>query len=123
MPDWSYGPLMRPLLFRLPTERGRDLTLWAVGTLGKLPLGPVIIEAFGHMRLAPELKRVALGTAFAGPVGLGAGLDAHAAALRGLARFGVGIWRLVLSHKRPSHRPPGSSGGQIRRPSGIQPSQ
>jgi dihydroorotate dehydrogenase len=90
MPDWSYHPFFRPLLFRLSAERGRDLTLLSIGTLGKLPLGPAIIEAFGHMHPSPDLQRTALGITFAGPVGLGAELDTHAEALRGLERFGVG---------------------------------
>jgi dihydroorotate dehydrogenase len=90
MPDWSYQPLLRPLLFRLPAERGRDLTLRATATLGKLPLGLAMIEVFGNMHPSSELQRTALGITFAGPVGLGADLDPHAIALRGLARFGFG---------------------------------
>src|SRR5689334_16839384 len=90
MPDWSYHMLMRPLLFHMPAERGRDLTLCATATLEKLPQGPAIIEAFGHMRPPPEIQRTAFGITFASPVGLGAGIDVHAAALRGLARFGPG---------------------------------
>ena len=36
MPDWSYHPLFKPLLFRLPEERARDLTLGALGGLAAL---------------------------------------------------------------------------------------
>src|ERR1051326_2854152 len=101
MPDWSYHTLMRPLLFHMPAERGRDLMLWATATLENLPLGPAIIEAFGHMRPPPEIQRTALGITFASPVGLGAGIDGHAAALRGLARFGLGYLEVGPVTLRP----------------------
>ena len=91
MPDWSYQPLFRPLLFRLPPATARDLTLGAIGRLAELPLGSAVIRFMGHMEPPDTLKRTAFGLAFPGPAGLGAGLDAHVVALPALAQFGFGF--------------------------------
>lgn len=91
MPDWSYHPLFRPLLFHLPAERGRDLILGARACRARLPHGPSLIELVGHMRPPEVLERNAWGLTFPTPVGLGAGLDVHALALPALARFSLGF--------------------------------
>ena len=57
MPDWSYGPLFKPLLFRLPAERARDLTLGSIGRLGRAPGGASVIAALGHMQAPAPLRR------------------------------------------------------------------
>jgi dihydroorotate dehydrogenase len=90
VPDWSYQPLFRPLLFRLPAAPARDLTLFAMGQLAALPLGPALIELLGRMQPPEGIERTVCGMTLAGPVGLGAGLDAHTAGLGALARFGFG---------------------------------
>lgn len=91
MPDWSYHTLFRPLLFRMPPERARDLTLGAVGHLAQTSLGQGIIETFGHLRPPATLRQEAGGLTFPTPVGLGAGLDVHALGVEALARFGLGF--------------------------------
>jgi dihydroorotate dehydrogenase len=91
MPDWSYHPVFRPLLFRLPPATSRDVTLTAMGTLAALPGGPALIETLGQMRPPTCLEQSLWGVSFPSPVGLGAGLDVHAVALPALARFGFGF--------------------------------
>src|SRR5437016_3492060 len=91
MPDWSDHPFFRPLLFRLPPAVARDFTLSSLGLLASLPLGPLVIETLGHMRVPTGIERTVWGISFPGPVGLGAGLDVHAIGLAGLARFGFGF--------------------------------
>ncbi len=103
MPDWSYHPLFRPLLFRLPAAVARDLTLTAMGTLAKLPGGPFIIKTMGHMSPPERLKREHFGLAFPSPVGLGAGLDTQAKALSALAKFGFGYIELGPVTSAPVH--------------------
>lgn len=94
MPDWSYHTLFRPLLFLLPAERARDLTLSAIGLLGRFPGGPSVIEFMGHMKPPEELAKKVGDVAFPTPVGLGAGLDVDAKALGALSRFGFGFVEL-----------------------------
>jgi dihydroorotate dehydrogenase len=91
MPDWSYRTIFRPLLFRLPADVARDLTLGLMRGLARLPFGAAVIDFLGHMRPDPRLTRSLLGVSFPTPVGLGPGIDANAVALSALARFGVGF--------------------------------
>jgi dihydroorotate dehydrogenase len=91
MPDWFYHTLSRPVLFRLPATRSRDVVLGFMGRLARLPLGPALINFLGHMRADPRLRRTLQGTDFLTGVGLGPGLDTAAVALPALARFGFGF--------------------------------
>lgn len=91
MPDWFYRTVTRPLLFRLPAVPARDFALGFLGRLSRLPLGPAAIDFLGHMRADPRLGRSYLGIHFPTSIGLGPGLDAQAAALPALARFGFGF--------------------------------
>jgi dihydroorotate dehydrogenase len=90
VPDWSYQTLFRPLLFQLPAEQARELTLQAMGTLERTPGGSFLIETMGHMDPPEMLARTCWGLTFPSPVGLGAGLDIRAQALPALAKFGFG---------------------------------
>lgn len=91
MPDWSYQTLFRPLLFRAPSIRARDITLGAMGALASLPGGGKVIELFGDTRPPVGVRQSAWEIEFPGPVGLGAGLDVHTVALPALARCGFGF--------------------------------
>ncbi|MFK7694536.1 hypothetical protein [Paenibacillus sp. HJGM_3] len=91
MPDWSYHGLFRPLLFRLPAELARDVTLGAMGALCKLPGGSWVIRTMGHMELYPALETTRWGIRFQYPVGLGGGLDVHGAGRTALAQIGFGF--------------------------------
>ncbi|MGG1659303.1 dihydroorotate dehydrogenase [Brevibacillus sp. NRS-1366] len=94
MPDWSYRTLFRPLLFLLPAEKARKLTLTAIGTLAKVPGGPFIIELMGHMKPPIALSQPFASLTFPSPVGLGAGLDIDNQATEALSRFGFGYMEL-----------------------------
>lgn len=91
MPDWTYEPLFRPILFRLSPTSSRDLTLRALGRLARMPGGLATIGFLGHMDPPANLATDLAGIRFPGPVGLGAGLDADARAFAALARFGFGF--------------------------------
>ncbi|MBK6770201.1 MAG: hypothetical protein IPG72_14560 [Ardenticatenales bacterium] len=90
MPDWSYQPLLRPLLFRLPPEKARTVTLDAIAALAALPGGRAAIDILGHLRAPEGIGRIAFGGAVASPVGVSAGLDLNAVAPAALGRFGIG---------------------------------
>jgi dihydroorotate dehydrogenase len=101
MPDWSYQTILRPMLFRLPPESARDLSLWAMGTLARSPVGSLVIDFMGHMRPDPRLGRGRMGLRFPSAVGLGAGIDAVGIATPALARFGFGYLELGPVTARP----------------------
>lgn len=91
MPDWTYRTLFRPVLFRLPTRLGRDLALAAIGGVGRLTGGRLVIEFMGHMR-PPRPLHCRLGaTAIDSPIGLAPGIDPLLVGLPGVCRFGFGF--------------------------------
>lgn len=106
MPDWSYHPLFRPLLFRLPAERARDWTLGAMGSLAALPWGRRVIATMGHMAPPAALQKTLWGVTFQSPVALGAGIDVRGRALKALAEFGFGFLELgpVTEHRVTGRR-------------------
>lgn len=90
MPDWSYHPLFKPLLFQLPAATARRLTLTAISTLDRLPGGHLLLELMGHMKPYPELARTVFGITFPSPVGLSGRVDPDLLATSALSRFGFG---------------------------------
>ncbi len=91
MPDWFYRTVSKPILFRLPAPRARNLALGFMGGLARLPLGPFLIDFLGHMRADSRLRQSFLDTNFQTAVGLGPWLDTQAVAVDALARFGMGF--------------------------------
>jgi dihydroorotate dehydrogenase len=91
MPDWFYRTVSKPILFRLPAPRARNLALGFMSGLARLPFGPYLIDFLGHMRADTRLRQTFLGIEFPTAVGIGPWLDNQAVALRALARFGVGF--------------------------------
>lgn len=77
----SYSALLRPLLFRLEAESVHNLALWAVAR------GLVLCKLVNDPRLAVE----AMGLRFANPLGLAAGFDKNAVALRHWQGLGFGF--------------------------------
>jgi dihydroorotate dehydrogenase len=91
MPDWFYRTVSKPILFRLPAPRARDLALGFMGRLASLPFGPFLIDFLGHMRADPRLRQSFFDTDFPTAVGLSPWLDTKLVALEALSRFGVGF--------------------------------
>jgi dihydroorotate dehydrogenase len=91
MPDWSYQTVLRPLLFRLRPEAGRDFALGSMGRLARLPGGVQVIRLLGHMAPDRRLRLERAGLEFPSPVGLGCRLDPRLTATRALAEFGAGF--------------------------------
>lgn len=80
-------PFFRPLLFRLDPERAHALTLNALRLAGAFPPALRLLE---WLYAAPDKPVEAFGLKFRNPVGLAAGYDKDARALRGLAALGFG---------------------------------
>ena len=91
MPDWSYHTFFKPLLFRMKSERSRDLTLHTMNTLAKLPFGDKIIQFFGHMQPSKELERIVAGITFPSPVGISGALDPHLNGTQAFPNLGFGF--------------------------------
>ncbi len=90
MPDWTYIPVFKPLLFRLPSRQARDLTLSATGGLSNLPMGTSILNLIGCMRPTQPPLRL-LDAEWVSRVGLGSGLVFDSGSIVAFAQFGLGF--------------------------------
>jgi dihydroorotate dehydrogenase len=95
--DFAY-PLFRALLFRIDPERAHRLTLaW----LRRTP----------HLRVRrdpPELQTSVFGLTFSNPVGLAAGMDKNATAIRAWESLGFGFVEIgtITPQPQPGNPPP-----------------
>ena len=80
-------PFFRQYLFQLDAETAHQLTLNAVRFAGWLPPSRWMLQAIYH---TPSKPVHAFGLTFKNPVGLAAGYDKDAVAIRGLAALGFG---------------------------------
>ena len=70
VPDYTYHPFLKHLLFRMPAEESRRLTLGLLEYQSRTSIGRRIFRFFGH-GLPPEKLNVdAFGIHFPGPIGL-----------------------------------------------------
>lgn len=79
--------LLRPLLFRLEPETAHQLTLQAVRFAGRFPPSHRLLT---QLYQVPDRPVQAFGLTFKNPIGLAAGYDKDAVALRGLSALGFG---------------------------------
>lgn len=80
-------PFFRSLLFRLTPEKAHHLTLQAIRFAGDFPLSRWLLT---QLYKAPSKPVQAFGLTFKNPIGLAAGYDKDALAIRGLAALGFG---------------------------------
>lgn len=91
MPDWSYIPLFKPLLFKLPAATAKDITLGAVSLLGTLPGGQLLLDFMGGMKPASSLCFQHSNIKFPSRVGLSAGLAGTPGTISAFQHFGLGF--------------------------------
>ena len=89
---------IRSLLFRLDPETAHQLTLQAIRVAGKFPLSRWFLT---QLYKAPAKPVQAFGLTFKNPIGLAAGYDKDARAIRGLAALGFGHLEVGTVTPRP----------------------
>src|SRR5690606_28006173 len=94
----------RPAILALGPHRGVGGALRAIGLLGRLPLGPTVIQLMGHMKTDPRLAVELGGIRFPTRVGLGALLDPHLSATPAFAEFGFGFLEIgpIVANPAPA---------------------
>lgn len=85
-------PLIRPLIFKVPPEAAHNLAIAALGK-GLVPAQPHIENK--------ALNQQLFGLGFANPVGLAAGFDKNAEAVKGLKNQGFGFLELGTVTPKP----------------------
>lgn len=103
MPDWTYHPFFKPLLFRLPPEDARALTLRLLEIQATTAAGRRLFRLFAPRPPADRHALTVFGRRFASPIGLGPGIDTHAVALTLLQHLGFGFLQVgpVSAEARP----------------------
>lgn len=91
MPDWSYHPIFKPWLSRLPGSLGREFIHRGMDLISSLPGGVRFIEFLGHMSPSPRLKVELFGLTFSNPVGLSGKIDPLLTGTRAFANLGFGF--------------------------------
>ncbi len=97
-----YRSLIRPLLFRLPSETAHDLALKS------LSVAPGLVRALLGQSDEPSFELTRFGLKFTNPVGLAAGFDKDGIALDALAALGFGFIEAgtVTFHPQPGNPRP-----------------
>lgn len=91
MPDWTYHPFFKPLLFQLPAEFSRRLTLTLLEIQARTAPGRWVFKLFGH-GLPPDYTSVnVFGLRFPGPIGLAPGIDIDGTAVPVMQHLGFGF--------------------------------
>jgi len=96
---------LRPLIFRLQPETAHDLTLQLVRLAGNIRFSKWILT---QLYKPPSKPVQAFGLTFKNPVGLAAGYDKDALAIKGLAALGFGHVEVgtVTPKPQPGNPPP-----------------
>lgn len=84
-----YEALIRPLLFKLDPEMTHHIVMEGLRLAGRFPLALPVLAMLNH-RSDPRLQTELFGIRFPNPVGLAAGFDKDAQAMRELAALGFG---------------------------------
>ncbi|WP_079507772.1 dihydroorotate dehydrogenase [Mesobacillus jeotgali] len=90
MPDWSYHPLFKPWLSRLPGNAGRELIHRGMSTISKLPGGRSFIEFLGHLSPSEKISRSLFGVHFKSPIGLSGKIDPGLTGIHAFPNLGFG---------------------------------
>jgi len=81
--------MAKPFLFKMDPEAAHHLIIDGMGTAAKVPGMTGLLSAVWGTSTAPELAVDLFGLHFRHPVGLAAGLDKNAKAVKGLSRVGL----------------------------------
>lgn len=105
MPDWSYHPLFKPWLSRLPGNGGREFIHRGMSSISRIPGGSRFIEFLGHMAPSEKLSKDLFGLHFPSPVGLSGKIDPSLSGIDAFPHLGFGfieVGPVVNSSFRPT---------------------
>jgi dihydroorotate dehydrogenase len=91
MPDWSYHPLFKPWLSRLPGNSGREFIHRGMSAIARVPGGKPFIEFLGHMSPSDQLSRHLFGLTFDSPLGLSGKIDPQLTGINAFPHLGFGV--------------------------------
>ncbi len=86
-----YKNIAKPLFFKLDPETAHEIVIHSMSTAGKIPGMNQITQSILGVKSFPQLAVKVAGLNFANPVGLGAGLDKNAIAVKFFSSIGFGF--------------------------------
>ncbi|CAM3782958.1 dihydroorotate dehydrogenase [Mesobacillus thioparans] len=105
MPDWSYHPLFKPWLSRLPGNAGREFIHRGMSAIANVPGGKSFIEFLGHMGPSGKLARNLFGLHFESPIGLSCKIDPKITGTHAFQNLGFGaieVGPVTVSPREPA---------------------
>jgi dihydroorotate dehydrogenase len=91
MPDWSYHPMFKPWLSRLPGNSGREFIHRGMSLIASMPGGTPFIEFLGHMGPSEKLSKDLFGFEFRTPVGFSGKIDPQLTGMTAFPHLGFGF--------------------------------
>lgn len=86
-----YRNFLKPIFFRMDPERAHHTVMGGMSAAGKIPGALAIIKGLYGVKEDPVLSSDVFGLHFHSPIGLAAGLDKNAEAVRGMSAVGFGF--------------------------------
>lgn len=96
-----YQKLAKPMFFRMDPEKAHHLTIGGLAVAGAVPGMTSLMGALCGVAARPELEVDLCGVRFPNPVGLAAGLDKNAEAVRGFSAIGFGFMEVGTVTPKP----------------------
>jgi dihydroorotate dehydrogenase len=103
MPDWSFHPIFRNVLLKLPGNISRELIHKSMSSIATIPGGSQFIRFLGHMETSPEIRVTTSKVTFSSPIGLSGKVDPHLTGTRAFANLGfsfIEIGPVTMEHNQ-----------------------
>ncbi|NRF90797.1 quinone-dependent dihydroorotate dehydrogenase [Paenibacillus frigoriresistens] len=96
-----YKKLAKPILFRMDPEKAHHLTIDGLSAVVSFPGGKQLLKSMYGVPNSPLLAQQLWGLQFANPIGLAAGLDKNAKAVKGFSQLGFGFMEVGTITPKP----------------------
>jgi len=96
-----YKKLGKPILFRMDPEKAHHLTIDGLSAVVSFPGGKQLLKSMYGVPNSPLLAQQLWGLQFANPIGLAAGLDKNAKAVKGFSQLGFGFMEVGTITPKP----------------------
>jgi dihydroorotate dehydrogenase len=91
MPDWSYHPIFKPILQKLPPTFSREFIHRGMSSIASTSIGEKVIEFLGHMSPSDHIKKNVFDITLNTPVGLSGKIDPELTGLTAFQNLGFGF--------------------------------
>ncbi|MBO1513215.1 dihydroorotate dehydrogenase [Metabacillus bambusae] len=108
MPDWSYHPIFKGTLLKLPGHFSRELIHKSMSSIASIPGGRKFIHFLGHMETSPEIRVNTSELTFSSPIGLSGKVDPYLTGTKAFANLGfsfIEIGPVTMEHNQSMRNP------------------